>query len=306
MDSSSLPFGIGACPGTALTPAAQQHEERALSSAASRGGEDAVPARRQFPKDMLIAGSFPSLPVAVEERISAAAFSKTNDRWLAVFNKTEVLIYDTTHMAEGSKPIRRASVCSDQSSVRGTAPAGAGAGGGPGAAGASGSFGSVDAAAAGASGSFGSLDAAGTSGSFGDLEDVLLSGSLSAEHRTDSRDSGDDGGRQTPANGAGKTRRLSSVDFEPDGDQPIRKRGKKRGGHAALIADENGATPLDGDRPPPKAWKVVKRIRVVTSSAYNEQDQSSQVLAKAAAAGRYMGNFASCVSHILHLFHTPV
>lgn len=52
--------------------------------------------RRLFPADTVVSGLFPSLPLSVEERISAACFSKTSDKWLAVFSKTKIIIYDTT------------------------------------------------------------------------------------------------------------------------------------------------------------------------------------------------------------------
>eukprot|EP00392_Amoebophrya_sp_AT5.2_P005619 g5628.t1 len=48
---------------------------------------------------MLTPGIFPSIPVAIDERVSAACFSKVDDRYLVVFSKTDLIVYDTTYGA---------------------------------------------------------------------------------------------------------------------------------------------------------------------------------------------------------------
>ena len=48
-----------------------------------------------FPIDHITPRMFPSLCLAVGERISAACFSKT-DRYFCVFSKTNIIVYETT------------------------------------------------------------------------------------------------------------------------------------------------------------------------------------------------------------------
>ncbi|CAD7972208.1 unnamed protein product [Amoebophrya sp. A120] len=256
---------------------------------------------RSFPVDDVVPGIFPSLPIAVEERVSAACFSKRDDRWLAVFSKTDVIIYDTSMGCAMDGDETGDGSCNDGSSgvdqgENGTQNKGGPPPKRPSALSIKSEENSSDSEAEGGA-TIGKKTKVRTSGA-SKIRGAYFSnksGSCSPDKQTAADENGTTAGAgvlnaqvlsQPPSATSSGSNQIehslslsaasssSSLNLGAAGVAAAAAGGKGAGAPAARHVRRNGGPLGDADesavalRPPPKVWRVIKRIPVVDIHAY--------------------------------------